>query len=676
MMRALSLLRRSMWLQGDGAGPGAGPSADAAADCHAAEGPPGAGRGGAQGGRRLAGSPEFCVGDLVTWIGDDQDVPNGSVGTATGIGKEHISVKFERGTFSFLPTELEHFKTPGWKSWFGWFSATDPATDPAAAADPAFGPPSAHSPSSSSSRSRLFSDDPRDIHKKPFLAGQTVMATSSLGGQLTGIVRYVGLRGVGIEYDSGFGKHSYDTEDIARYGLKITGRGSLPPEPPPARPIASGSYGALPGVGQEPLCLKVCGRGPCAADEEERLRYLGGGHGDYVQEVTYRYVGVGAGEFGKVDAKEPGNCATFASLCCVATLAILAVSAFTLHAGSDSPASLKASPAPTSATSALGQVAWDLQKAEAARSEADKAGGEVNITLALDLLKSCHTWCLSNQSSWSHDRAEWCCTNCREGCTVASHAAGAEPPSGGGTFSAASPAVVTEGPPDEPPRTSTTSTVAVAAASASATTSAAAAVPLTKPTFTRTTTWTSTVTTTGMSATATVTATTTTTAPPATTTTARATTTPPLATRAPSTFDCMQGFADWVHLWPLGQKDWCCQHFGRACFHRIEAGTCLAIGMLPILNSSVCQAAAQDLGLDGRVPQLSRDIVDRPEGCYSFHHLQDGSRTVWINLDPSSRGKGAETSKPSLGEFRQPICGVPAARSWPPQGTGTTTPVP
>jgi len=642
VMRALSLLTWSMGLQGDdnatgssvlalsegdGAGPGAGPSADAAADCHAAEGPPGAGPGGARGGRRLAGSPEFCVGDLVTWIGDDQDVPSGSVGTATGIGKDRISVKFERGSFSFLPTEIEHFKTPGWKSWFGWFSATDPTTDPTAAADPAFGPPSARSPSSSSSRSRFFSEDPRDIDKKPFLAGQTVMATSSLGGQRTGVVRYVSLRGVGIEFDSSFGKYNYDAEAIARYGLKITGRGSLPPEPPPARPIASGSYAALPGGGQEPLCLKVCGRGPCAADEEERLRYLGGGHGDYVQEVTYRYVGVGAGEYGKVDAKEPGNCATFASLCCVATLAVFAVSAFTLHAGSDSPASLKASPAPTSATSALGQVAWDLQKAEAARSEADKAGGEVNITLALDLLKSCHTWCLSNQSSWSHDRAEWCCTNCREGCTVASHAAGAGPPSGGGTFSAASPAVVTDGPPDGPPRTSTTTTVAAAA---SATTSASAAMPLTKRTFTRTTTWTSTVTSTRTSATEAATAmapaTTTTTAPPATTTTARATTTPPRATRAPSTFDCMQGFADWVHLWGLGQKDWCCQHFGRACFHRIEAGTCLAIGMLPILNSSVCQAAAQDLSLDCNVPQISRDIVDRPEGCYSFHHMQACAR--------------------------------------------------
>jgi len=90
-------------------------------------------------------------------------------------------------------------------------------------------------------------------------------------------------------------------------------------------------------------------------------------------------------------------------------------------------------------------------------------------------------------------------------------------------------------------------------------------------------------------------------------------------------------------------------------FRLIRMGRCMDMQLEPILEFSVCQFAATELGLADITPKMT-DLPDSPEGCYYFWNNEDLTHTLWLNSSPLSRGNGAqETSHPSRG-LRQPLC--------------------
>jgi len=48
----------------------------------------------------------LAVGDHVTWIGEDEDVPAGTVGVVMRLMKSGVVVKFPKGQWGFKPTQL------------------------------------------------------------------------------------------------------------------------------------------------------------------------------------------------------------------------------------------------------------------------------------------------------------------------------------------------------------------------------------------------------------------------------------------------------------------------------------------------------------------------------------------------------------------------------------------
>jgi hypothetical protein len=90
-------------------------------------------------------------------------------------------------------------------------------------------------------------------------------------------------------------------------------------------------------------------------------------------------------------------------------------------------------------------------------------------------------------------------------------------------------------------------------------------------------------------------------------------------------------------------------------YRKISSGSCEEEGGRPINNQRVCEMAAGDLGLVDTIPSVTHS-EKRPEGCYLFRNDQDLSATLWLNLDPSGYGKGAETSDIANGLLRQPVC--------------------
>lgn len=93
---------------------------------------------------------------------------------------------------------------------------------------------------------------------------------------------------------------------------------------------------------------------------------------------------------------------------------------------------------------------------------------------------------------------------------------------------------------------------------------------------------------------------------------------------------------------------------------KVSAGTCADMGWLPIGLQSQCEAAARHLGLADTKAKVT-NIVGRPWGCYNYRNSQDLTQTLWMNLNPLSIGKGAGTSEPLQGKYREPVCMQPGS---------------
>jgi hypothetical protein len=101
-------------------------------------------------------------------------------------------------------------------------------------------------------------------------------------------------------------------------------------------------------------------------------------------------------------------------------------------------------------------------------------------------------------------------------------------------------------------------------------------------------------------------------------------------------------------------------------FKMIRTGRCADLGLRPINEAGVCETAARELSLvrgegPGSGPlkngaPIVASLTVSPEGCYYFWNSQDGTATLWLNSNPASKGNGAESSDPSKGLLRQPLC--------------------
>eukprot|EP00443_Scrippsiella_acuminata_P091355 CAMPEP_0115463132 /NCGR_PEP_ID=MMETSP0271-20121206/48184_1 /TAXON_ID=71861 /ORGANISM="Scrippsiella trochoidea, Strain CCMP3099" /LENGTH=608 /DNA_ID=CAMNT_0002889945 /DNA_START=26 /DNA_END=1849 /DNA_ORIENTATION=- len=584
---------------------------------------------------------QFAVGDRVTWVGDDEDIPRGEVGTVTGHvrDKGRVFVQFERGTFSFLPSELSRAKARS--QWLGWLLTS-----------PRWAVPTVRPfqedlavPSVSSS-AKPINEDPRDITGKPFLPGQ-VVETTRHSERRTGTINTVGSRGVVLSFDDSHGKFLYDQEAVQHYGV---GRGALPPQ--------------AEGPPQKSVCLNTSCTGPGAANcvgDEEVLSFLGNGKGDYIQEMTYRYVGTGLGEYGRRDVSQSSShrwLSISASLCGISSLLLVLALFITWPIGS-SPSDLGLAPSSPASVGDSGDSAPPKHEVEA-----QATFGHASTLSTLDMKRSCHVWCADYNASWSTDRKDWCCAKCTTGCPGSSLHRPVLTPDGhqwlsgnspAPTPSPPSPAAATSlpapgpapippptsppppgpappsstklaGPPLQPVVTTPVPVVPGKPESAAEAVAAAVAAAVEKPMEGEL---------------------------HATTTSEE---TGPIRSVQQLLFDCDKGYDDWLHGWPREKKAWCCQHAGRACFRKISVGACADVDMQPISDSKGCKRAALAMRYASENVSYTKDSVNRPEGCYTLHHLQDGTRTLWLNSNPRSRGKGAETSIPAEGLFRHPIC--------------------
>jgi len=90
-------------------------------------------------------------------------------------------------------------------------------------------------------------------------------------------------------------------------------------------------------------------------------------------------------------------------------------------------------------------------------------------------------------------------------------------------------------------------------------------------------------------------------------------------------------------------------------FRKLSVGKCTDIHWYPIHAKGTCEEAARYLQLQDVEASITQ-YAERPEGCYYFRNYADGTQTLWVDLNPWSRGKGAETSDLASGGLRQPIC--------------------
>mmetsp|Transcript_45204 Transcript_45204/g.105393 ORF Transcript_45204/g.105393 Transcript_45204/m.105393 type:complete len:608 (+) Transcript_45204:20-1843(+) len=89
----------------------------------------------------------------------------------------------------------------------------------------------------------------------------------------------------------------------------------------------------------------------------------------------------------------------------------------------------------------------------------------------------------------------------------------------------------------------------------------------------------------------------------------------------------------------------------------LTSGTCAVLQLFPILGPAECEEAARQLEL----PDLTAETTataNRPEGCYLYE-----GQSLWVGVNPASKGRGAETSGPAANQTRQPICSSMAASS-------------
>jgi len=95
-------------------------------------------------------------------------------------------------------------------------------------------------------------------------------------------------------------------------------------------------------------------------------------------------------------------------------------------------------------------------------------------------------------------------------------------------------------------------------------------------------------------------------------------------------------------------------------FKKVSVGTCDDHGMVPILDETLCAAAARALK-EPDVTVAATVLPNRPEGCYSYREsgsadFDDTVDGLWLSIGAGSRGRGAEQSDVDAGMIRSPIC--------------------
>mmetsp|Transcript_95287 Transcript_95287/g.188854 ORF Transcript_95287/g.188854 Transcript_95287/m.188854 type:complete len:257 (+) Transcript_95287:53-823(+) len=89
-----------------------------------------------------------------------------------------------------------------------------------------------------------------------------------------------------------------------------------------------------------------------------------------------------------------------------------------------------------------------------------------------------------------------------------------------------------------------------------------------------------------------------------------------------------------------------------ASFQRINYGSCVDIGWLPIANQSDCEQAASDLGLKDTSARVTNEL-HRPDGCYFLYNERYGTGSLWLSTNERNANHGATAS---FAWVRQPIC--------------------
>jgi len=95
-------------------------------------------------------------------------------------------------------------------------------------------------------------------------------------------------------------------------------------------------------------------------------------------------------------------------------------------------------------------------------------------------------------------------------------------------------------------------------------------------------------------------------------------------------------------------------------FQRIRTGTCVGNGLFPIVDQTVCEAAARSIGLADSNAEATMKL-NRPQGCYWYSYEDEAAfdkhrNGLWYSFNPGAAGKGAETSDPTSHQLRYPVC--------------------
>uniref|UniRef100_A0A7S0A9P9 Uncharacterized protein n=1 Tax=Pyrodinium bahamense TaxID=73915 RepID=A0A7S0A9P9_9DINO len=88
-----------------------------------------------------------------------------------------------------------------------------------------------------------------------------------------------------------------------------------------------------------------------------------------------------------------------------------------------------------------------------------------------------------------------------------------------------------------------------------------------------------------------------------------------------------------------------------------QSGSCEDLGMHNISDQATCEVAAKELMLGERRAALTC-LHERPAGCYYCQNHGDHTSMLFLNVNPTSKGNGAETSAFKQKIVRLPICKV------------------
>eukprot|EP00443_Scrippsiella_acuminata_P097428 CAMPEP_0115617248 /NCGR_PEP_ID=MMETSP0272-20121206/23550_1 /TAXON_ID=71861 /ORGANISM="Scrippsiella trochoidea, Strain CCMP3099" /LENGTH=533 /DNA_ID=CAMNT_0003053205 /DNA_START=51 /DNA_END=1652 /DNA_ORIENTATION=- len=171
--------------------------------------------------------------------------------------------------------------------------------------------------------------------------------------------------------------------------------------------VAGGSAGSLSCNSARALACGTCNTTPGGAPI---LAYVGTGHGDFVAETTYKYVGAGCGEFEVVESK--GSSSLWLSLCGgVGVLLLVAIIILLLL----SPSTTSTTPTTTlpydcDAGFANWQTGWSISK----KAWCCKHSGKGCTTTAAPY--DCNAASALGVADWSDAKKAWCCKHANTGC--------------------------------------------------------------------------------------------------------------------------------------------------------------------------------------------------------------------------------------------------------------------